>query len=332
MRGDRAIPRVRARTVAARSAVATILLVLAPGVLYPLLGAWALLWLLLVALVVAAAWIHAHTEERAAVPEEPDPAGTVPAPRDGTTDHGTTVGEIALASAAADHDLLFSAVVHWRWAGHVDLSVRNPVAPAVHAVVTRAAEHVRETDPDDHGLTECALGAVLAVEAAVTGTGISVWAEQVRLRLPERDAERIAFLADLRKDRALRLAIREAEQDVTPSGPAAPRTQDLVPFDDGEDDHAFLEPLADEEELDAAAWHGGPGSDIDEDGYESYWWPADEPAPAVAEQDVQVAILRGLVASVEDDQRAEFVDQQARLLEEGGLAEVARRIRDEFPA
>lgn len=303
--------------------------------LYPLFGAWTLLWLLLIALIIAVAWTQAHMEERGPDPEEPDTAATVPAPRDGTiarTPQGTRVGEIMLPSAAVDHDLMFSAVVHWRWAGHVDLSVRNPVGPAVHAVVTRAAEHVRDTDPGDHGRTECALGALLAVEAAVTGTGISAWAEGVRLRLPEKDAERIALLADLRKDRALRLAIRETEQDFALDGPATPRTEDMVPFDDGEDDdHSFLEPLADEEELDTAEWPG-PGSDVDEDGYESYWWPADEPGPATAEQDVQVAILRGLAESVEDDHRSEFVDQQIRILEEGGFTEVARRIRDEFPA
>ena len=44
-----------------------------------------------------------------------------------------------------------------------------------------------------------------------------------------------------------------------------------------------------------------------------------------------MAILRGLVESVEDDHRPEFVDQQVQLLEEGGFTEVARRIREEFP-
>ena len=301
--------------------------------LYPLLGAWTLLWLLLIALIIAAAWAQAHTAQRAPAPEEPDTAAPVPVPREGTAaPTGTRVGEIALPSAAADHDLMFSAVVHWRWAGHVDLTVRNPTGPAVHAVVTRAAEHVRDTDPGDHGRTECALGALLAVEA--TGTGIAVWAEKVRLRLPEKDAERFALLADLRKDRSLRLAIREAQQDFLLDAPAKTPTEDLVPFDDEDDDedddNPFLEPLA-EEEVDTTDWTG-PGSDVDEDGYESYWWPADEPAPAAAEQDVQVAILRGLVESVREDRRSEFVDQQIHVLEEGGFTEVAQRIRDEFPA
>lgn len=318
----------------------TILLVLPPGVLYPLFGAWTLLWLLLIALIIAGAWAQAHREERPPTPQETDTANTagtadaVPSPRDSTaapTHQGTRVGEIALPSATVDHDLMFSAVIHWRWSGHVDLTVRNPIGPAVHAVVTRAAEHVRDTAPEEHGLTECALGAHLAVEIAVTGMGISAWAEQVRLRLPDKDAERIALLADLRKDRALHLAIHETEQDFTTETPTPPHTQDLVPFDDGEDDdHSFFEPLAAEEETRTTDWPG-PGSDVDEDGYESYWWPADEPGPATAEQDVQVAILRGIVESVEDDHRPEFVDQQVQLLEEGGFTEVARRIRDEFP-
>src|SRR5699024_11354070 len=118
--------------------------------------------------------------------------------------------------------------------GSVDQTVRYLICPAVPAVFIRSADIVLDTDPEEHGHTECALGARLAVEIAVTGMGISAWAEQVRLRLPDKDAERIALLADLRKDRALRLAIHETEQDFTFEAPAPPHTQDLVPFDDGE--------------------------------------------------------------------------------------------------
>ncbi|MCY9782517.1 hypothetical protein KIK06_01270 [Nocardiopsis sp. EMB25] len=329
-------PVLRPRVLVAAAVALAVLCVVA----YLLPSPWTLLWIPAVLLVVGAVLVRPGLAASGAAVSGPDsseasvPGGGVPTAR-GSADveaPGTRVRTVALPSAVEDHRFDFSAVVHWRWDGHVDLRLRHPAGPAVHAVVTRAAELAREVAPVDHGLAECELGALLAVERAVTGAGIVVWAEEVRLRLPDEDVERLCRMAALRKDRALREAIRAAEEDLSELPPPlrAPSV-DLVGAD--EPDYA-----ADYEEL--APFDGpdlppppGPGSDVDGEGYESYWWPADDaPSPHPVEEDVQVAILRGLIDSAEDaDERAAFARDQVRVLERGGFTEVASRLRGIFP-
>ncbi|WP_435113030.1 hypothetical protein [Nocardiopsis synnemataformans] len=360
-------PLTRAHLVAAATVV-----VVVPCVLYPLIGLWTLLWIPAVLVLGALA---SHFGDAAA-------AVTAPAAADATADaspgqahggpdgtlrafgerggaRGTRIRPVALPSVAEDYDLVFSAVVHWRWEGHVDLSLRNPVAPAVLAVVTRASELARGVEPGDHGTAECELAARLAVETAVTGAGVVVWAEEVSLRLPEEDAERLRRMAGLRKDRELREAVRDAEEELEDQSPARvgralpthltaspsphPNVVPQSAADGGLDafgalgpfDDPFDEPLADPLDLgedDEPDPLPGPGSDVDGEGYESYWWPAGGEGPESAERDVQVAILRGLVDSFEDaEERAKFVHEQVIVLERGGFTELALRIREEYP-
>ncbi|WP_051415503.1 hypothetical protein [Nocardiopsis sp. CNT312] len=307
------------------------LLLIAPCGAYLLPPVWLLLWG--PALLLAAALLP---RTRRPVPpsgaqQAGPPDGTDAVGRDGPGSDpaedavpGTRVRTVALRSAAADHRLEFSAVVHWRWDGYVDLRLRNPAAPAVHAVVTAAADLAREVSPCDAGPAECELGALLAAERPVPGTGIVTWAEDVRLRLPDADAERLRRLAGLRKDRELWEAIRAAEDglDPHPFPPTAPpeetgdlaELEELTPFDAGPPSER------------------GPGSDVDEEGYESYWWPAEGAAAgAAAEQDVQVAIVRGLIDSTEEERRADFAREQVDLLAGAGFTEVAHRLRVLFP-
>lgn len=384
----------------AGSALAATVVVVVPAVLYPLVGTWTLLWS---ALVVAVAGFLAvggsvtiGAGRRGSDPSRPEQHADGPAHvhdhavgndashayADGPV-HGTRVGEIALSTAAADYDLQFSAVVHWRWSGHVDLTVRNPVAPAVRDVMARAAARVARTRPRDHARTECDLGAHLAVESAVTGTGIVVWAEHVRLRMPDEDAERLARLSDLRKDLGLRAALQETERAHAPGRARAPsgvehpegaardegaahspwswgertpppRTGGAGPSwrpwdghgaasadpapqpwseqrsETGEEhDYVYLDPVHGMPE-EPVFTGPEPGSDVDEHGYESYWWPA-EPVPESAEEDVQVAILRGLIDAVPDRAvREEFAERQINALDKAGHTEVARRVREGF--
>lgn len=537
----------------AGTAVAATVVVVVPAVLYPLVGVWTLLWLVLVSAVAGflalggpGAGTGLGTAARDASEHGPSSEcgphtypggargagsggadGSAHAYADGPA-HGTRVDAIALATAVPDYDLQLSAVVHWRWSGHVDLTVRNPVAPAVRDIVGRAASKVARTRPRDHARTECDLGAHLAVEHAVTGTGIVAWAEHVRLHLPEEDAERLARLSDLRKDLGLRAALQETERAYAPAygharaggqgrpargpggavhepapghasesaggryGPVPPSAggtprgsafgrrpwggtwsrfgaapepdpesvpgpeagtgpypgpegpgEDLGPFggagpfageapegpegldgpglrgplgqrlpygphphvpggrrsdlhrpgpgvvDGGEDlasggtvhgpdlygpggrrsgirggdggeehDYVYLDPVdgmpeeplftgpgADSDGPDGPEGHDLgpelgpdlgpepgplPGHDVDEYGYESYWWPA-ETIPDSAEEDVQVAILRGMIDAVPDRHaRAEFAEQQLSALEKAGYGEVARRVREGF--
>ncbi|MFD6949498.1 MULTISPECIES: hypothetical protein [unclassified Nocardiopsis] len=313
-------------------------MVVVPCVLYPLAGPWTLLWipavLLLGALLQHFGVAVTGTGDALGRPgppgvsEDPDPV-----PAGSNAAHGTRVRPVALPSAVQDYDLVFSAVVHWRWDGHVDLRLRNPVAPAVLAVVTRASELARGVDPSDHGVAECELAARLAVETAVTGAGIVVWAEEVGLRLREEDAERLSRMAGLRKDRELREAVRDAEEEreeftVGPAGPVLPPR----PAADGELD-PLGDPLGDPPDYgEDDAVPPGPGSDVDVEGYESYWWPAEGGGHESAERDVQVAILRGLIDSLRSGPtRTEFARDQLEILERGGFSEVARRIREEYP-
>ncbi|MCP3016452.1 hypothetical protein NGM33_24280 [Nocardiopsis dassonvillei] len=348
-------PLTRAHLVAAATVV-----VVVPCVLYPLIGLWTLLWIPVV-LVLGA--LVPHSGDASAAVAAPDAAeATADASsarahggQDGTLRAfgergGTRIRPVALPSAARDYDLVFSAVVHWRWEGHVDLSLRNPVAPAVLAVVTRASGLARGVRPGDHGTAECELAARLAVETAVTGAGVVVWAEEVSLRLPEEDAERLRRMAALRKDRELREAVRDAEEELEELPPsrvgqappphltASPSPRPKVPpapaVDGGLDAFGGPDPLDDPLGLggdDGPDPSPGPGSDVDEEGYESYWWPAEE-GPESAERDVQVAILRGLADSFEDaEERAKFVHEQVIVLERGGFDDLALRIREEYP-
>ncbi|WP_017576273.1 hypothetical protein [Nocardiopsis kunsanensis] len=415
----------------AGSVLAATVVVVVPAVLHPLMGPWTLLWPALVMagagfLLVGGRVTIDRPGRRSGAPDRRERHAGGPAhvhgptvgdeashPYAGGPAHGTRVGEIALSTAAADYDLQFSAVVHWRWSGHVDLTVRNPLAPAVRDVVARAAAKVARTRPRDHARAECDLGAHLAVESAVTATGIVVWAEQVRLRLPEEDAERLARLRNLRKDLGLRSALQETERGHAPMGgahredaglqeeagrrgddargegaahhpwswgerTAPPRSggtrtgrrpwsgHGTVPADPdpqpwsgqspgpldpegepgagarsrfeslsepggsgGEHDYVYLDPVHGMPE-EPVFTGPGPGSDVDDHGYESYWWPA-ESVPESAEEDVQVAILRGLIDAVpERAAREEFAESQLHALEKAGYTEVARRVREGF--
>lgn len=405
----------------AGSTLAVTVVVVVPAVLHPLVGVWTLLWSALVVAVAGFLAVGGRVTIGAGRPggrggsrDRPGPhTDDGPAPghdhaagndashayADGPA-HGTRVGEIALATAAPDYALQLSAVVHWRWSGHVDLTVRNPVAPAVRDVVARAAAEVVRTRPRDHARTECDLGARLAVESAVTGTGIVVWAEHVRLRLPDEDAERLDRLSDLRKDLGLRAALQETDRAHAPerahapaggerdegaahrpwsagertppraggTGPswrpwdghgAEPADPDPQPWSEhrpgpseperrpwagprarfesvpdpgeagAEHDYVYLDPVHGMPE-EPVFTGPEPGHDVDAYGYESYWWPA-ESIPDSAEEDVQVAILRGLIDAVPDrDAREEFAERQLRALDKAGYTEVARRVREGF--
>ncbi|CAL9419526.1 hypothetical protein SUDANB121_01841 [Nocardiopsis dassonvillei] len=342
-------PVIRARLVAL-----AIIAVLVPAVLYPLIGPWSLLWVPLVPAAAAALALR----ERRRIPAAPDappadtsggvaatdadrsarsPVGDASArPRD-----GRRIRPVALPSAVDDYDLHFSAVVHWRWSNTVDLRLRNPMGPAVLAVVTRAAELARETDPADEGMAECELAARLAVEHAVIGSGIVVWADEVSLRLSDGDTDRLRRMADLRKDRVVREAARVAEDDLEPLPAARHRRAAadalLSAVPGGFADEDDTGDLADFGGLDDPAGPGplpaGPGSDVDGEGYESYWWPAAEDGDRDgAEQDVQVAILRGMIDSLAPGpERDAFVRDQVAVLERSGFEEVARRVRAGHP-
>ena len=351
---------------------AAIVVLTVPVVLFPLVGVWTLLWLpfavvllgvvlarpeLLVAAVDLVTGRGAEEErgngeeggpvrgsadglrDRSDRGDEPAP---IEVPRGQSGTRGVRTRRTELPSAVEDYSFEFSALVHWRWAHRVDLSLRNPAGPAVHSIVLRAREYLRDVHPAERAVAESELESVFAVEDPVSGGVIRVWAENVRLELADDDDERLQRMAQLRKDRALWAAEHEAARvraamsgvpgqaaspDPRPGpGPVLPAPADEVSDLSGPHEDSGLlgavEPAA-----------PMPGSGVDEEGYESYWWPAEQDDDEGAmEQDVQVAILRGLIDSVEgEDERAAFVREQVEILERSGFPDVAARIQSVYP-
>lgn len=355
------------------AAVAVVLLV--PAALYPLVGPWTLAWLpvalglLGVAMARPAALkgtvlalVRLVTDKRpedgpkegssitddGRLPEgrsgqgdEPEP---VPAPRGESGTRGVRLRLTTLPSAVADYDFVFCARVHWRWAGRIDLRLRNPAGPASHSILLRAREVLAKTDPEEHGLVEVELAALFATEFPVAEGIVEVWADDVRVELEDEDAERLRRVVHLRKDRALWEAEHEADLaratprggPPPPSGPdPASRSTSSHSSNHGSDLGSDLGHELSGQIIDHIPdfVQSEPGSGIDGEGYESYWWPADHQEDEEAmQQDVRVAILRGLIDSVQEgEERVAFVRQQVRLLEQGGFGYVAERIQAVYP-
>ena len=351
----------------ARTRLAVVLVVLlVPAMLYPLAGAWTMAWLpvalgllglalarpevlrgFVLALVRMLSGEHVEEEpadggepvtesgsdqasrDRSDQGDEPEP---VPAPRGESGTRGVRLRRTELPSAMADYDFVFSARVHWRWAHRIDLRLRNPAGPASHSILLRAREVLARTRPEDHGLVEVELAALFAAEFPIADGTVEVWADDVRVELEDEDAERLRRVVGLRKDRMLWEA--EHEADVVratlrgaPAPAASPGRPPSPPADLGEELSGQIIEHVHETVM------TGPGSGVDDEGYESYWWPADhEDDEEAARQDVQVAILRGLIDSVEDgEERVAFVREQVRLLEQRGFSYVAERIQAVYP-
>ena len=351
----------------ARTRLAVVVVVLlVPAMLYPLLGTWTLAWLpvavgllglalarpdvlrqLVLAIVRTLSGKHPE-QERAdgqdPIPEsdsdqaprgrsdqgdEPDP---VPAPRGESGSRGVRLRRTELPSAMADYDFVFSARVHWRWAHRIDLRLRDPAGPASYSILLRARDVLARTRPEDRGLVEVELSALFAEESAIADGMVEVWADDVRVELEDQDAERLRRVVDLRKDRALWEAEHEADVvRATLRGAPAPAASSRRPSSPGADIGEELSGQIIEHVHETVMT--GPGSGVDDEGYESYWWPAEhEDDEEAARQDVQVAILRGLIDSVEEGQeRTAFVREQVRLLEAKGFGYVAERIQAAYP-
>lgn len=358
-------------TFARTRLVAVIVVLTVPVVLFSLVGPWTLMWLpfavvllgvalarpaLLVAAVDLVTGKGAEEERKKdedgevgedvrgtgnglrARSDQGDEPAPIEAPRGQSGTRGVRTRRTELPSAVDDYVFEFSALVHWRWAHRVDLSLRNPAGPAVHSIVLRAREFLRDVHPDERAVAESELESVFAVEDPVAGGTIQVWAESVRLELDDEDDERLRRMARLRKDRALWAAEHEAARARETMSGVPERGVELLP-EPGLPVQTHEAPGArDTHEVPGVHEVPGPvvpmpGSGVDEEGFESYWWPAeqdDDEGPI--EQDVQVAILRGLIDSVEDGaERAAFVREQVEILERSGFPDVAERIQSVYP-
>ncbi|WP_460854211.1 hypothetical protein, partial [Nocardiopsis coralliicola] len=124
---------------------------------------------------------------------------------------------LRLYSGRSDVPFLFSAVVCWRGprgAGRGDAAE----ADAVRSVTARAQQAAAVEQPEDHAAARFRVAALLGPEACGADT-VEAWAERVQLDLAPADAEYLARLRELRRDRALRAA-EPAAHAGTAAGPA----------------------------------------------------------------------------------------------------------------
>jgi len=118
-----------------------------------------------------------------------------------------------VASADQDYRFLLAARVFWRQvpktAGWPNA---NPSALAMESILERAWEVTVQLDPQDCQLAQCRLAASLGVAARDKSGQVEAWAVDVALSLTADDQQRLAKLAELRKNEQLREEERVAER------------------------------------------------------------------------------------------------------------------------
>ena len=123
-----------------------------------------------------------------------------------------TITDIALPSAAAAYNFLFSATVHWRLlsnlhptsvpAASVALTTpnANPAALAIEAVLLRARQVAALEDPAECASAQVRLTSALGVVVRDVSGQVEAWATNVTLRLTDEDLRRLRKIADVRKE------------------------------------------------------------------------------------------------------------------------------------
>lgn len=123
---------------------------------------------------------------------------------------------VNLASAWPDYEFLFDATVYWRLVdGRTPTPTRHvrPGAQAVAAIIERAAAEAADARPDMAVRFQHHLNHVLG-EIRHDATGrVEVWADQVRITVPDEDVRRLQELATRRKNEARWEQERHFEND-----------------------------------------------------------------------------------------------------------------------
>ncbi|MGW2819093.1 hypothetical protein [Streptomyces sp. NPDC001415] len=112
------------------------------------------------------------------------------------------VSGVALPSAVADYDFLFSATVRWNLLESPDgAALINPSGLAVDAVLHRAREITAGQPPSRSALVQHRLDGALATMQQDSSGRLLAMALDVSLCLPDPDLERLAKLSTVRKER-----------------------------------------------------------------------------------------------------------------------------------
>jgi hypothetical protein len=186
-------------------------------------------WWLSVALIVIISFT-AFALTRAAAVGSMRPADTVPTyrpaspppPRAEPGEH--QISELPLRTTHPDYRIRFSATARWRPASAGrDSSGTDPAQLATAALVGRAHIVTSTTAPLDHPTAQHQLAVQLATPQQDPTGQLEVWADDVRLSLPEQDAARLRALSELSKDGEVWERHRDQER-----GKRAYLTQDVL--------------------------------------------------------------------------------------------------------
>lgn len=125
---------------------------------------------------------------------EPRPLDFAPPPEQ------DVVTDLAVHSNKPEYQFLLSARVYWQRVAGVDLAHAAPRALAVDAVRVRANAITRDISPLSATEAQYRLAAELGITRPDPTGRIRVWADEVTVRIPDSDAQRLQRLSDLRKD------------------------------------------------------------------------------------------------------------------------------------
>ncbi|KAA9375452.1 hypothetical protein F5972_27225 [Microbispora cellulosiformans] len=160
------------------------------------------LWLgFLVVVLLAALWLGVV---KGLLKPRELPYSSSPPPVTVTERVEPNIADVALPSAWADYDFVFSATVRWSpIVARFDESLANPEALAIDAILERARAITANRPPGRASLVRHELsGALARMEPDATG-GIRAMAHSVTLTLADQDQARLAKLAAARKENAL---------------------------------------------------------------------------------------------------------------------------------
>ncbi|MFI6517302.1 hypothetical protein ACIBF1_17230 [Spirillospora sp. NPDC050679] len=126
----------------------------------------------------------------------------------------TSITDVLLESGRADYHFLFSATVLWRSTGAKDDTSVDMAALARAAVLERACEITRRSDPERVSFVQHELSAPLGRMEPETSGHLCAMATSVRLSLSPNDQRRLDQLAEVRKKKDVWEHERRHERNV----------------------------------------------------------------------------------------------------------------------
>ncbi|MFJ5838399.1 hypothetical protein ACIQGO_16785 [Streptomyces shenzhenensis] len=193
----------------------TVFLTVLCGLLLTIVGltqrwpAWTWVALALLLLVVPAAAFRVSLLRRGSMPVSFEEQLTA-SPVERTEYH---VSQVALPSYWDDYDFVFSATVRWYLVPSPGNDpVLNPAGLAVEAVLNRARAITEKREPGRASFVQHELSGVLSRMCPDPTGHLQAMAENISLTLLDHDQERLARLAEVRKDKAVWEHQRKYEQ------------------------------------------------------------------------------------------------------------------------